>query len=60
MKSIQLHFYILLLTSLFAFSSNVSALTAPTSIVGKKLTFSFPSGSQTYVVTRFFTDDSNF
>ncbi|MFL2938964.1 MAG: hypothetical protein ACJZ7A_07700 [Opitutales bacterium] len=60
MKMIPLYSYILLLTSLLAFSANVHASTAPASIVGKKLVFSIPDGSHTYVVTRIFTDDSNF
>ncbi len=56
--------YLLLSCFFFAFfigfSSNLHASTAPTSIVGKKFVLSFPSGAQTYVRTRIFTDDSNF
>ena len=60
MKTIPFHSCILLLTSLFAFSANVRASTAPASIVGKKFVLSRPNGSQTYVLTRIFTDESNF
>ena len=60
MKTIQLRFCILLLTSFSAFSFNAYATTAPTSLTGKKFVLSFPSGAQTYVRTRIFTDDSYF
>jgi|GEM_PF-2230652 len=60
MKTIPLHSCILLLASLFTFSANVHASTAPTSIVGKKFVLSIPDGSQTYMMTQIISDNSNF
>ena len=60
MKTIQLRFCILLLTSFSAFSFNAYATTAPTSLIGKKLVLSIPDGTKTYMMTQIISDDSNF
>lgn len=51
MKTIPLNSCILLLASLFTFSANVDASTAPTSIVGKKFVLSFPNGINTDTIS---------
>jgi len=60
MKTIQLRFCILLLTSFSAFSFNAYATTAPTSLTGKKLVLSIPDGTKSYMMTQIISDDSNF